>query len=935
VFAENQMESIVNRFLLTVVLGLVLIGPAWASNKDFSECEWVPGRLVVDFVEEVGTLHDMESTDGSPIKIGIPSVDALLQQYKITLMYRFADDKMLSKLKIQPDFYRYVVLQGPEDIDVLRMMRDFDANQYVAAADPDLLHKTFDIVPDDPMWINQWDKVCMNLPHVWDFSTGSEAIQVIAIDGGTCWQHPDFYGNLWVNPGEDLNGNGVPYQWDDTPIDTEDWDGIDNDGNGKIDDAIGWDFIRNIGGCVPEDDCDNQEDFDPIAWGDHGTHVLGLMGAQGNNGIGVTGVNWNVKIMASRAGYTRASDNQGLVVSTAAAACMTWALGLGVDVINMSYGSSMGGGPEQATIAAAWANGAIIVGAAGNDDHNTSPQYPAAFEQVIAVGSTDNASNCSAVSSFSNIGTWVECFAPGGGVMSTLCPEEEPSYGNNQGTSMASPNCAGVCALLWSIFPDYTNQQIKDVLLQGCVDISAENPDISPNLLGWGKVDVERSISMILPYLTVTGNWIEGDGDNDGRLESGESCDLFVSVANEAGWEAAQSLQLSFSVPAGSQLSISSGANFTLGTIVSGATVSTNSFPVHLVAAAEVHPEWAPINIHFTGANSLSVTRTTYVRIGRPDVLLVDDDNNQTFSNYFGTAMDNPEGTSRILYDVVNTRLDDALTYEDIEEYNQIVWVCGNENTNTLTTTDMAALATFMDNGGDVLVAGQGIDHDPTVTGNSFYADYLHAQSAGIVGGPQLVGVNGDVISSGQTLLLIGGACGSNGMVSPSVINPVDGGIGFYKYTGTENIAAVRYSAAPETHRSAYFAFAIEAACGNGTSTHHREVIFATMQWLGATAEGAEDQPGIAVPDGFALHANYPNPFNPDTQISFDIGTQSRVSIRIFDLLGREVAELVNGTLAAGTHTVTFSGDNLASGIYLVNMTADNFSATNRMVLLK
>ena len=137
-------------------------------------------------------------------------------------------------------------------------------------------------------------------------------------------------------------------------------------------------------------------------------------------------------------------------------------------------------------------------------------------------------------------------------------------------------------------------------------------------------------------------------------------------------------------------------------------------------------------------------------------------------------------------------------------------------------------------------------------------------------------------------------------------------------------------------HKIAYFAFALEAACGALPNTlHYSEVVEVVAAWFEMEIEDADEQVEIALPSEFMLHANYPNPFNPETMISFDVGTRSRVVIRVFDLLGREVSKLVDRRVSPGTHSVSFSGANLASGIYLVNMQADNFSDTRRMVLMK
>ncbi len=323
--------------------------------------------------------------------------------------------------------------------------------------------RALDNIPNDiQMWLQQWDKRLMNCEVVWDFSVGSRDILAVAVDNGFWWPHPDAYDNLWVNPGEDLNGDRVAYTENDYPGDIFDLNGIDDDGNGLADDLIGWDFINNINNCAPGEDCDNP-DNETKCLDDHGTHTLGAIGAVGNNEMGVTGCNWHISIMASRAGYLP-NGGTGLIVNSAAIATINWSVAHGVDVINMSYGSSSPSTNENNAVQAAWANGALLCGASGNDGVS-SMHYPAGYNNVVSVGSVNQND---IVSDFSNYGTWVDCYGPGEGTQSL---STNNTYSNLQGTSMSSPNVAGVFALLWSIFPDFTNAQLRDLVLPNCIDI--------------------------------------------------------------------------------------------------------------------------------------------------------------------------------------------------------------------------------------------------------------------------------------------------------------------------------------------------------------------------------------------------------------------------------------------------------------------------------
>lgn len=889
------------------------------ASIDYTGAEWVPGHLMVDFAPVVGTLQDRPAA-GVPLALGIPEVDDLLARYKVTTMYRVVDDHILSKLDFTPDFFRLMVLLCPPETDILQMRADFEACPFVTSAEPDLLRPVLDRIPNDPLWNSQWDKRLMQLPRAWEFSTGSREIICVAVDGGTYWPHVDFFANLWVNPGEDIDGDQVPYVAPDYPGDYDDLNGVDDDQNGKTDDFIGWDFIRNISGCAAGEDCDSQEDNDPTSVGDHGTHVLGIMGARGNNGIGVTGANWNVRIMASRAGYTRASDGQGYIVQSASIPCMLWANAHGARIINMSYGSSSGSSQEANAILACWNNGAVLCGAAGNDGV-PNPHYPANHPHVIAVGSVNSND---ALSDFTNRGTWVDCYAPGNTVMSTVIP----GYTDYPGTSMASPNAAGVIALLWSIFPDMTNQQIEDLALDNCADIRAANPGVNPAWLGAGRIDAALPLASRFPYLSIESYAVYGDNDDDNRLEPGENGSFVMTLHNDAEWSAAQNIQVVIS-SSDPYLTVT-GGNLNYGNIAPGASVENSNTPVQIGVAASIPEDayWTSLNVSITGNNGLAMERSLMLRIGRPQTLVVADDGQDTYHRFFVNSL--VEQTTGYNHDFWRISESGALIFADVHEYEIIVWVCGNQDTGTLTADDQALLSQFLDGGGKLFLAGQGVAND--IGGTPFFGNYLHAQATGLAGGRDVRAVAGDPISDGMNLLLLGGGCGGNGMVGPDQIVPVNGGVGFYEYSGG-GTGAVHFD--NSTYKTVYFAFAVEAACGANNTTHHSVIIRRAMDWFGARISDAEPRSTAELPAGFALRANYPNPFNPATTVAFELPRTSAVTIKIFDVQGRQVDVLVNRQLPAGVHTVRFDASHLASGLYFAHMEADGFRATRRMLLLK
>tara|TARA_A100000171_G_scaffold45481_4_gene49279 strand:- start:6582 stop:8510 length:1929 start_codon:yes stop_codon:yes gene_type:complete len=262
--------------------------------------------------------------------------------------------------------------------------------------------------------------------EAWDIRTSAANIIVAVIDSGTQWDHPDLDNNIWSNTDEIANN------------------GIDDDNNGYVDDVRGWDFYS---GDNNPDDADG-----------HGTHVAGTVGAEGNNGIGVAGVAWDVQIMPLRfIGPFGGSTSDAI-------AAVNYAVDNGARISNNSWG---GGGFSNAmrdAISNAASNNHLFVAAAGNDGVNTdnSPHYPSSYtnDNIISVAATDNRDQ---MASFSNYGAnSVDLGAPGVDIASCYTGN---GYVWNSGTSMASPHVAGAAAVLLAENPSWSYAQLRDRLL--------------------------------------------------------------------------------------------------------------------------------------------------------------------------------------------------------------------------------------------------------------------------------------------------------------------------------------------------------------------------------------------------------------------------------------------------------------------------------------
>jgi hypothetical protein len=272
----------------------------------------------------------------------------------------------------------------------------------------------------------------VDAPEAWDVTTGSADVIVGVIDTGVDYSHPDLAANIWLNESENCAGCRN--------------DGVDNDGNGYVDDWRGWDFLN--------------DDNDPFDDNGHGTHVAGTIGAVGDNGRGVTGVNWSVRIIPlkflSANGSGDASD---------AVRALLYATAMGATVTNNSYG---GDGYSQAfadAIAAADVQGSLFVAAAGNSfaNNDASPSYPTSYElpNVISVAATDQND---ARAWFSNYGRRsVDLGAPGTNILST---QPGATYAYLDGTSMAAPHVAGAVGLAKAAFPQATGVGLKALLFR-------------------------------------------------------------------------------------------------------------------------------------------------------------------------------------------------------------------------------------------------------------------------------------------------------------------------------------------------------------------------------------------------------------------------------------------------------------------------------------
>jgi subtilisin family serine protease len=378
------------------------------------------------------------------------------------------------------------VVRVPRGMTVKEAIERYQRHPAVLYAEPNWIvdHQA---TPGDPRFADMWGLnntgqsggvpgADIDAVEAWNLTTGSSSVVVAVIDSGIDWNHPDLTANLFRNT-PDCNSNGV-----------------DDDGNGQIDDCFGIDTANN--------------DSNPIDDNNHGTHVAGTIGATGNNGVGVVGVNWTVRIMACK---FLAAAGSGSVAD--AIDCLEYVKLMkdrGVDIVatNNSWG---GGGFSQSLFDAIEAHlqrGILFIAAAGNNNSNNdaTPFYPAGYylPNVISVAATTRTDG---LASFSNFGRQtVDLGAPGEAILSTT---PNNTYSFFSGTSMATPHVTGVAALLKAQDPSRDWRAIRNLLLAGGDTIpSLANTVTQKRLNAWGALSCANAavFSRLLPVgASVTG----------------------------------------------------------------------------------------------------------------------------------------------------------------------------------------------------------------------------------------------------------------------------------------------------------------------------------------------------------------------------------------------------------------------------------------------
>jgi len=340
--------------------------------------------------------------------------------------------------------------------DVVELCKRLAARADVAWAEPDYRCRTLLADPNDPKWPSQYGPQTIGAAEAWSIEPGREDVVVAIVDTGVRLDHEDLAAAIWQNPAEVLNG-------------------LDDDGNGYVDDVHGWNFVA--GTKDPDDDHG------------HGTHCAGIVAAIRNNHTGIAGVA-SVTIMP-----VKVLDESGQGWSSHVAAGIRYAAENGADVISLSLGSEWPSRLIESACQDAVQAGAIVVAAAGNSGaEGPGLVYPGAYPGVIAVGAT-NAADRRAY--FSSYGPELDVVAPGVSILSTYY---DGDYAWRSGTSMATPHVAGAAALARSVDRDLSVASFRTLLYATARDGVGDGDEDTPGhdvYYGWGRIDAYGLIQQL------------------------------------------------------------------------------------------------------------------------------------------------------------------------------------------------------------------------------------------------------------------------------------------------------------------------------------------------------------------------------------------------------------------------------------------------------
>ena len=919
---------------------------------------YVAGEIVVQFKVPSDQMKAARTKSGYQ-GLGVASLDVLADQFKVTGMRREfpgAKPEMINGRFM--DLSRHYVVQVDPNANLDDVIAAYKNNPFVESAEPIGIHAVY-ATPNDGFFGDQWHLTQpsdrdVDAPEAWDIETGDPAIIVAIMDTGVRYYHKDLGGsnasstnptgadgNMWINWTE-KNGTA----------------GIDDDGNGYVDDWVGWDFVTGVTGCWSGEDC-STADNDPRDFNGHGTHCAGNVGAINNNGYASCAVSggWGsgaqqptgngVKVMACRIGYSGSYLGQevGYVRMDFAASAFYYAANKGAKIASCSWGSSNSGGLD-AALTYFLNQGGIIFHAAGNDASETA-DYMGGRTDIVNVCATDS-NDC--LADFSTHGAWVDIAAPGTGILSSYHNHADAAndyVATMDGTSMATPIAASVAALIWSKNLTWTATQVLDKLYTSADDVDALPCNSSQiGKMGAGRVNAYNSVyggcdvaanfsgtptSGCAPLnVTFTDastgpvtswSWTFGDGGTSTAqnpthqyVNAGTySVALTVSNGTCNNTMTKTNYITVITVPVANFVgSPTSGyapltVNFTDQSTggptgwswnFGDAGTSTLQNPSHIYTTAGTY------SVTLTASNacgSNQVVKTNYITVNTPPAQQCDDFADGNITNWL-----NKTGTWTATggYMKGNSNTTNAQTTSPFGSFSTATINCDVRMNTGRTQRNARIIFAYVDANNYRYVEGDDLNNRWRIyerVGGTNTSRFSVSQT---INTAQWYAVKVTAAADGMATLIVGGTTLGSYKFAAAVNGPV--GCGFTK------------------SNSDFDNFCVGASAVMAMETDLP--VFAKEQPLPAILE---------------MVKCYPNPFNPSTTISYSLTSPATVNIQVYNVLGQRVKDLFDGYANAGLNAVVWNGTDesnaaVASGVYFFTVTVDdNQPVVKKMMLMK
>ncbi len=928
------------RSFLVTIIGLIYFTTGFASNTP----QVVHNGKLLYFAHTVIVKYKSPPGQGLSKLSNIENkISRLLNAYKVESVVKTFPVENNDAQKI--GLNRIMTVVYSKDLDPLYAASKMKKIPGIEWAEPRYIRR-IDFVPNDPSYdsTDQWNLYQINAQPAWDISHGDTSVIVGIVDTGVDWPHPDIRANMWSGIGYDLGGlNGTP---DNNPIEDNPY---------------------------------------------HGTFVAGVVSAVTNNNIGIASIGFNTRLMAVKGAREDMKDQaSGLPYITYGFEGIVYAADHGAKVINCSWGGSGYSNMEQEVIYYALAKGALVVAAAGNDNLNEG-FYPASYDGVLSVAAT---SINDIKASFSNYGYNVDVSAPGQNIYSTWQPD---TYTHESGTSFSAPLASGLAGLVFARFPNYSPLQVAEQIRVNSDNIDAKNPRFQ-NLLGYGRIDAFKALNNV-NSVSIRGYDIQFSdstqgGNGDENFQPGENVEIRFKLKNYLNPASNVSISLQ---SLNNYVTILNG-NFNIGNIgtLDSANNYSNPFIIKIAddvpyndtiilkfiySAADYNDyqyALAPVNNTFKTENSNNITLTI---ASQGNIGFNDYPNNLQGEGFkfmngpnllfegalmFGTSDVNLSDEARdasglgkdtsfqIVQPVIITKNDADGSQEGYTIFNDngsggnklgIVVDMHSYSFNDVNNKNSVILKYKFTNttAADISNFYPGMFFDWDLVEASGDSDVVNYDNVGNLGYVYHLGGNPDtyvgtaLISSdnyGFWAIANGGDSQFqiyDGFSKSEKWKALSSGIG-KAAAGPGDISEVT-SAGPfsiPAGKSIYVAFA--ATAGTNLDELRTNIDNARNVYNSILAN---DTGGVQIPLTYHLSQNFPNPFNPGTKINYEIPEQGRVTIKVYDVLGKLVKTLIDEDKEPGNYSLKFYGDGLASGIYFYQLKVNSYTSTKKFVLLK